>query len=447
MGAFTVTASVTGVSATGHLHATDVASAPFAITAGAGTSQDDRARHRLRRTSGGDGDRHRRQCHRRAPASPSVPRPAGPAGSLPARGRRPWCSPIATGWPRRPTFRPTRRPGGYIVMAKVAGLATRGYLRPGQQRPQHRQRVRPGRHVLAGHQHRPGPHLGDGGGLRVGDGQAERQSGGHRRHPRGPGLLGGHGRTARSTPSATPSTTARRPSCTWPSPIVGIAATPDGKGYWLVASDGGIFNYGDAGFHGSPAKRPPGQADRGHRRHPGWQGLLAGGVGRGHLQLRRRRLPRLDRQHAPEQAHRGHRRRPGWRGLLARAPTAASSAFGDATYYGSGPACRRQPVKAIVPTPDGDGYWVVSANGTAAGFGDAGAQGSAYVRGQDGRGRGRLGRRCRQLRRGGSRPWRAACARRYVQALAGAARHDAMVGPRPRRCHSRAVTPGAEPAR
>jgi len=25
-------------------------------------------------------------------------------------------------------------------------------------------------------------------------------------------------------------------------PIVGMAATPDGKGYWLAASDGGIFN-------------------------------------------------------------------------------------------------------------------------------------------------------------------------------------------------------------
>ncbi len=30
-----------------------------------------------------------------------------------------------------------------------------------------------------------------------------------------------------------------------------MAATPDGHGYWLVASDGGIFSYGDAGFHGS----------------------------------------------------------------------------------------------------------------------------------------------------------------------------------------------------
>jgi N-acetylmuramoyl-L-alanine amidase len=34
-------------------------------------------------------------------------------------------------------------------------------------------------------------------------------------------------------------------------PIVGMAATPDGGGYWLVASDGGIFTFGDAGFFGS----------------------------------------------------------------------------------------------------------------------------------------------------------------------------------------------------
>ena len=36
-------------------------------------------------------------------------------------------------------------------------------------------------------------------------------------------------------------------------PIVGMAATRDGGGYWLIASDGGIFNYGDALFSGSAA--------------------------------------------------------------------------------------------------------------------------------------------------------------------------------------------------
>jgi hypothetical protein len=34
-------------------------------------------------------------------------------------------------------------------------------------------------------------------------------------------------------------------------PIVGMAATSTGHGYWLVASDGGVFSFGDARFHGS----------------------------------------------------------------------------------------------------------------------------------------------------------------------------------------------------
>jgi Tol biopolymer transport system component len=34
-------------------------------------------------------------------------------------------------------------------------------------------------------------------------------------------------------------------------PVIGMAPTPTGNGYWLVATDGGIFNFGDATFHGS----------------------------------------------------------------------------------------------------------------------------------------------------------------------------------------------------
>jgi ribosomal protein L24E len=34
-------------------------------------------------------------------------------------------------------------------------------------------------------------------------------------------------------------------------PIVGMAASPSGAGYWLVASDGGIFTFGSAHFYGS----------------------------------------------------------------------------------------------------------------------------------------------------------------------------------------------------
>jgi len=34
-------------------------------------------------------------------------------------------------------------------------------------------------------------------------------------------------------------------------PVVGAAATASGRGYWLVARDGGVFTYGDATFYGS----------------------------------------------------------------------------------------------------------------------------------------------------------------------------------------------------
>ena len=35
------------------------------------------------------------------------------------------------------------------------------------------------------------------------------------------------------------------------SPITGIVATSDDRGYWLVAQDGGVFAFGDAVFSGS----------------------------------------------------------------------------------------------------------------------------------------------------------------------------------------------------
>jgi hypothetical protein len=34
-------------------------------------------------------------------------------------------------------------------------------------------------------------------------------------------------------------------------PIVGMAATSDGGGYWLLGADGGIFSFGNAPFEGS----------------------------------------------------------------------------------------------------------------------------------------------------------------------------------------------------
>ena len=38
-------------------------------------------------------------------------------------------------------------------------------------------------------------------------------------------------------------------------PIVGLSPTPDNRGYWLVASDGGVFAF-DAPFRGSMGGHP-----------------------------------------------------------------------------------------------------------------------------------------------------------------------------------------------
>jgi hypothetical protein len=76
-------------------------------------------------------------------------------------------------------------------------------------------------------------------------------------------------------------------------PIVGMAATPDGGGYWLVASDGGIFAFGNAGFQGS-----------------------------------------------------------------------------------TGATKLNQPIVGMAATPDGGGYWLVATDGGIFAFGDAGFQGS-----------------------------------------------------------------------
>ena len=70
-------------------------------------------------------------------------------------------------------------------------------------------------------------------------------------------------------------------------PVVAMAATPDGRGYWLAALDGGV----------SPSAMPAStarwaaaaqSADRRHGPDARWQGLLAGGLRRRGLRVRRR---------------------------------------------------------------------------------------------------------------------------------------------------------------
>ena len=112
-------------------------------------------------------------------------------------------------------------------------------------------------------------------------------------------------------------------------PIVGMVPSSDGGGYFMVASDGGIFAFGDAAFEGSC---------------PGIGGCAGAAVAV-----------------APDESGRGY-----W--LI----TASGHiyTFGDATYYGA-PGPQNTPVTSMVRTTDGRGYWVLLANGSVYAYGNA----------------------------------------------------------------------------
>jgi len=118
-------------------------------------------------------------------------------------------------------------------------------------------------------------------------------------------------------------------------PIVGIAATPSGHGYWLVASDGGIFTFGDAHFYGS-----------------------TGAIG-------------LNRPIV------GIAATPSGHGYWLVASDGGIFTFGDARFYGStGAIGLNRPIVGMTATPSGHGYWLVASDGGIFTFGDARFYGS-----------------------------------------------------------------------
>ncbi len=64
-----------------------------------------------------------------------------------------------------------------------------------------------------------------------------------------------------------------------------MAVTPDGGGYWLVASDGGIFSYGDAQFYGSMGGQPLNKPIVGMAATPNGNGYYLVASDGGHLHL------------------------------------------------------------------------------------------------------------------------------------------------------------------
>jgi hypothetical protein len=160
-------------------------------------------------------------------------------------------------------------------------------------------------------------------------------------------------------------------------PVVGMAATPDGKGYWLVASDGGIFAYGDAHFYGSTGAIKLNKPIVGMASTPDGKGywLVAsdGGIfayGDAHFYGSTGAI-KLNK------AVNGMTVTPDGKGYWFVASDGGIFAYGDAHFHGSTGAIKlNKPVVGMESTADGKGYWLVASDGGLFTFGDATYHGS-----------------------------------------------------------------------
>jgi hypothetical protein len=160
-------------------------------------------------------------------------------------------------------------------------------------------------------------------------------------------------------------------------PIVGMASTPNGLGYWMVAADGGIFSFGDASFHGSTGGIHLNQPIVGMASTPDgggyWLVASDGGIfsfgdasffgSTGGMHLNR---PIVGMAAAPNGG-----------GYRLVASDGGIFDFGDASFFGStGGIHLNQPIVGMASTPDGGGYWLVASDGGIFSFGDAAFFGS-----------------------------------------------------------------------
>jgi len=118
---------------------------------------------------------------------------------------------------------------------------------------------------------------------------------------------------------------------------VGIAATADGKGYWEVHSDGGVFAFGDARFVGSMAARPLAAPI---------VSIVATATGKGYWLV---------------------------------ASDGGVFAFGDARFVGSMAGRPHAPIIGMARNPAGSGYWLAGVDGGVFAFGGAAFLGSLAV--------------------------------------------------------------------
>jgi hypothetical protein len=131
---------------------------------------------------------------------------------------------------------------------------------------------------------------------------------------------------ATQPPGTTPTTP---PAGGGSNPSVGPAATT--AGYWMVGSDGAVYNFGDAGHYGNAVPAPGSAA--------------------------------VDLEPTPS-----------GKGYWIVTDAGVVSAYGDAALFGqpaAGSLARGESVTSLSATPSGRGYWIFTSRGRVLNFGDA----------------------------------------------------------------------------
>jgi hypothetical protein len=160
-------------------------------------------------------------------------------------------------------------------------------------------------------------------------------------------------------------------------PIVGMAATPSGRGYWTVASDGGIFSFGDARFYGSTGSIRLNQPIVGMASTPTGHGYWLVASDGGIFSYGEAQFYGSTGSIRLNQPIVGMASTPTGHGYWLVASDGGIFSFGDASFYGSTGALRlNQPIVGMAVTPDGGGYWLVASDGGLFSYGDAGFYGS-----------------------------------------------------------------------
>ena len=160
-------------------------------------------------------------------------------------------------------------------------------------------------------------------------------------------------------------------------PIVGMAPTPDGKGYWLVASDGGIFAFGDATSYGSTGKLTLNKPIVGMAATPDGKGYWLVASDGGIFAFGDAVFKGSTGGHALNKPIVGMAATPDGKGYWLVASDGGVFSFGDAVFHGStGGHALNKPIVGMAATPDGKGYWLVASDGGIFSFGDAVFKGS-----------------------------------------------------------------------